>query len=289
MQSRFRLWLLLGLVALGCSTHILNAASWAHTWEIHRNAWWQLTWRAPDLQDNTLVMLYLPEGHRLQQDYEAWGPLNMIYRAGPAEAPLIQSEVLNADTAYDVLQLVERENRVREISVLQDYNNLLLLSIPSQYSCLHAIDGQMPHYSEYETLLVKQVGEYSHIERILPDGTAPTPPDNIFGAEPEHGWCYYYQTAALARQRGDWAEVVRIGDQAIAAGLEPLDKSEWLVFIEAYVNLGRYQEAQAIYLKDIKGRRELRLPLCNNLAENPGYPPEFGYDYEKIFELLCDS
>lgn len=289
LHPRFRMWLLLGMVALGSSTHYLNAASWADTWQMHRTAWWQLTWRAPALQDDTLVMLYLPEGYRLQQDYEAWGPLNLIYHPGAAEAPLIQSEVLNEDTSYDVLQLLERENQVREIPVLQDFNNLLLLSVPSPLSCLHVIDGQLPFYSEFESLLVKQVGEYSNIDRILTSGAAPVPSHAIFGAEPEHGWCYYYQSAALARQRGDWAEAAHLGDQAIAAGLEPLDKSEWLVFIEAYVNLGRYQDVQAIYQQDIKGRRELRLPLCRSLADDPGYPPEFGYDYIRIYEILCDS
>lgn len=288
VQPRIRTPLLLGLLALGVSTHILNAAAWADTWQTQRQAWWQLTWRAPDIAEDTLVMLYLPEGERLQQDYEAWGPLNLIYNPGPAEAPYIQSEVLNRDTAYDVLQLLERENQLREVPVWQDFNNLLLLSVPSSYSCLHVIDGQLPVYSEYEDLLVRQVGEYSHPERILTEGTALTPPRRIFGAEPAHGWCYTYQLASLARQRGDWEEVTRLGDEAMAAGLEPLDKSEWVPFIEAHANLGRYEDAQKLFNQNLKGRRELRLPLCQSLQTDPGYPPEFGYDYEAVYDIICN-
>ncbi len=289
VQPRLRTPLLLCILALGVSTHILNAADWARTWQMQRQAWWQLTWRAPDISDDTLVMLYFPQNRRLQQDYESWGPLNMIYNPGPAESPDIQSEVLNGETAYDVLQQVEHENQVREVPVWQDFHNLLLLTVPSGYSCLHVIDGQLPVYSEYEDLLVKQVGEYSVPERIITNGSAPTPPASIFGAEPEHGWCYTYQLASLARQNGDWETIARLGDEAIAAGLEPLDKSEWVPFIEAYANLGRYEDARHIFNQDIKGRRELRLPLCRSLAADPGYPPEFGYDYESIYTILCDS
>jgi hypothetical protein len=290
IHPRFRVWLLAGLVALGISTHILNASAWGEMWELHRSAWWQLTWRAPDIQDDTVVVAYFPDGYRLQQDYEAWGPLNLIYDYGPVDAPRIQSEVLNGETAYDIMQQLERVNRVREIPVLQDFNNLLLLTIPSHsFSCLHVIDGQLPHYSEFESLLVKQVGAFSDAGRIVTEGKAPTPQMQIFGPEPEHGWCYYYQKAALARQRGDWEEVARLGDEARDKGFEGFDKSEMLIFLEAYVNLGRYEDAQGIFQKDIKGRRELRLPLCAHLQTDPGYPPEYGYDYEKVFEILCDS
>ena len=42
---------------------------------------------------------------RLQQDYETWGPVNLIYRPGAASTPAIQAEVLNGETAYDILKL----------------------------------------------------------------------------------------------------------------------------------------------------------------------------------------
>lgn len=29
--------------------------------------------------------------------------------------------------------------------------------------------------------------------------------------------------------------------------------------------------------------------LCTFLSEDPGYPPEFGYDYQTINEMLCKS
>ncbi|NWG34637.1 MAG: hypothetical protein HXY42_09360 [Chloroflexi bacterium] len=64
------------------------------------------------------------------------------------------------------------------------------------------------------------------------------PPHFLFGPEPSHGWCYYYQKATFARQRGDWEEVLIIGEQAFDQGLEPQDLIEWMPFLQAYAVSG---------------------------------------------------
>jgi hypothetical protein len=71
--------------------------------------------------------------------------------------------------------------------------------------------------------------------------------------------------------------------------LETNDKSEMIPFFEALVNLGRLEEARVLFNKEIKGNAGVRLPLCTSLAQDPGYPPEFGYDYQTIYKLLCNS
>ena len=289
LRPNFRKWILIVLIGISVSTQVLNAGDWAQLWDYQRETWWQLTWRAPDIKDDSMVMAYFPDGYRLQQDYEAWGPLNIIYRPGPAEAPAIQSEVLNSDTSYDILKFNVRDNRDRDIKLHRDFNNLLLISLPSSVSCIHVIDGTLPVYSESETLTVQQVGTYSHVDRIIPTGTAPIPPAQIFGPEPERSWCYYYQKASLARQTGNWAEIGKLYDQANALKLEASDKSELIPFFEALINLGRLDDAKALFNKDIKGRAKMRFPLCESLTKDPQYPPEFHYDYKTISDILCHS
>jgi hypothetical protein len=51
-------------------------------------------------------------------------------------------------------------------------------------------------------------------------------------------WCYYYEKADLARQRGDWEEVLSLGAQALEKGFAPQDKIEWLPFLQAYAVAG---------------------------------------------------
>jgi hypothetical protein len=288
-QPVFRRWALVALVLISVSTQVLNADYWERYWEVQREMVWQLTWRAPDIQDDTLVMASLSGGFNPQQDYEVWGPINLIYNPGAAKAPAIQAEVLNSATAYDILRKEVRNNLVRDIRLRRDFSNLLLISYPSSASCFHVIDGTLPIYSGSESLLVQQVGSYSRVDRIIPSGEAPIPPASIFGAEPPRGWCYYYQKASLARQAGDWEEMGRLYDKVRELNLETDDTSEVIPFLEGLVNLGRYEDARSLYREEIKGRAEVRLPLCNTLATDPGYPPEFGYDYKMIHEILCNS
>lgn len=288
-QPAFRRLILIALVGISVSTQILNADYWEQYWKVQREMWWQMTWRAPNIQADTLVMAYVSEGYNPQQDYEIWGPLNLIYNPGPAKAPAIQAEVLNSDTSFSIFKKEVLNNHVRDIKLHRDFNNLLLLSIPSSGSCLHVIDGTLPVYSASESLLVQNLGTYSHVDRIVPSGTAPVPPISIFGAEPTYDWCYYYQKASLARQSGNWEEISKLYDQVRELDLETDDKSEVIPFFEGLVNQGRYDDARSLYSTQIKGQNEMRFPLCTFLANDPGYPPEFGYDYEKIYEILCKS
>lgn len=288
-QPKFRSLVPIALIGISVSTQVLNADYWKPFWEYQRQMWWQLTWRAPDIKDDTLVMTYSSGGYNPQQDYEVWGPINLIYNPEPAETPIIQAEVLNSTTAYNVVGQDVINNYVRDIKLHRDFNNVLVMSRSPISGCLHVIDGRLPVYSESESSLIRQVGEYSQVDRIISSGTAPVPPAAIFGAEPEHGWCYYYQKASLARQNGDWEGIVRLYEEALALNLETADKSELIPFFEAFVNLRKFEDAETLYHKQIKGNPEMRFSICNFLANDPGYPPEFGYDYETIYKLLCNS
>ena len=288
LQPPFRKWLLFVLIGISVTTQLLNAYDWQNYWTYQREMWWQLTWRAPDIQDGTVIMTYSSGGYNPQQDYEVWGPVNLIYRPYPAEAPPIQAEVLNTDTSYSVFKGETVDMFARDIPLHKDFHDMLLLTVSPRSSCLHVIDGTLPVYSESDALLAKQVGEYSRIDQIVTSGTAPVPPAAIFGTEPEHDWCYYYQKASLARQTGDWQEIKRLYKQTKKLGLNTDDKSELIPFLEALVNLGDHEEARMLY-KQVRGNARLRLPLCNALAQDPGYPPEFGYNYEKINQILCEE
>jgi len=145
-QPNFRRLIFIALIGISVSTQILNADYWVEYWKIQRDMWWQMTWRAPAIRADTLVMAYISGGYNPQQDYEVWGPLNLIYNPNPAKAPAIQAEVLNSETSYSILEKEVRNNHVRDIKLHRDFNNVLLLSIPSSISCLHVIDGRWRIY-----------------------------------------------------------------------------------------------------------------------------------------------
>src|SRR6266542_686655 len=82
-QPGFRRPFLIALMLISISTQSLNSDNWEQYWEYQRQMWWQLTWRAPDIQDDTLVMTYSASGYNPEQDYEIWGPINLIYNPQP--------------------------------------------------------------------------------------------------------------------------------------------------------------------------------------------------------------
>jgi pentatricopeptide repeat protein len=164
-----------------------------------------------------------------------------------------------------------------------------LISIPSTSSCIHVIDGALPIYAENEPLLTQLIAEHSHVDRIISSGTSPIPSQSIFGAEPTHDWCYYYQKASLARQQGNWEEVNSLYNEAISLGFKPNDKSEIIPFIEALVNIGKQEEALELYNKELKGFIKIRFPLCKAFDTNRDYNPAPAYNAEKIYQILCNS
>jgi hypothetical protein len=71
----------------------------------------------------------------------------------------------------------------------------------------------------------------------------------LFGSEPAHDWCYYYQKASLARQQGDWQTAARLGEEVGRSGLLPTDVTEWLPFYQAAFHL--QDQARASELAEI--------------------------------------
>lgn len=286
-KPKFRVGVLVALLGLSAATQSLNIDYWAKFWELQRSLWWQLTWRAPDLRDETLLMAVLPDGYNLQQDYEIWGPVNRIYRNLPLSLPAIQAEVLNPETIVNVYEGSFTDPYVRDIFLPHFYQNLLLVSQPNLSSCVHVIDGSLPVYSASERFIVRQAGGYSRIDRILPQGQAPVPPPAIFGAEPPRGWCYFYQQASLARQLGDWERVAQLFDAATQAGEQPADPSEAFVFIEGLMNTGRQADAAALAARYVKDNPALRHSLCQELNDLPAGSVPPGYRQDALQALLC--
>ncbi|NPV56663.1 MAG: hypothetical protein HPY76_08340 [Anaerolineae bacterium] len=82
---------------------------------------------------------------------------------------------------------------------------------------------------------------FSNIDLISP-GNA-TPPW-LFGDEPAHTWCYFFQKAELARQNHDWDEINRLGDEAEAGGWQASQPAEYLPFLEAAARAGNLQDVR---------------------------------------------
>jgi len=225
----------------------------------------------------------LPPGYRLAESYEIWGPANIIYRP-ESETLKIPAEVLTRSTAQNIIRGTFDEREQRGAEFIRDFNNVLILSMPTPLNCVNTIDGQKYELSQAEDLLVVQVAPYSQIDRIDTSAASHIPPASIFGDEPEHTWCFYYQKMSLARQMGDWNEVTRMADEALANEYKPLDLSEWMPVYEGYANTDRKKDARNIS-RILRSDKDLQHSICSQLEEWSDIPSD--YNYEFIYGELC--
>jgi hypothetical protein len=89
----------------------------------------------------------------------------------------------------------------------------------------------------------------------------------IYYPEPEHGWCYYFEKADLAKQFGDWEEVVRLGNTALKLGDHPNNPVERFVFIEGYAHVGDWEQAIKLSRESYRVSKEYAGPLLCVLWE----------------------
>lgn len=293
--QRIRMMLLVGLVGLAVLAHHGLAAQAVREEKTISDFWWQVVWRAPDIRSGTTMAVIYPGIPYAEGNDVVWGPANFIYYPEeqshtPVTIP-ISATRMEADSILEII----RGNRnfektdlvIKNISIDYDYENLLILSQPSEGSCMHAIDARWPDISIYDQPLLHASFQNSKIENIVPHGESPVPPAYAFGEELPHEWCYYYQKADLARQRGDWQEVARLGDEAQKLGYHPNDPAEWMPFLQAYAFLGDEKQVKGISTR-INTEPFYKQQACTNssaMAEH-GYPlPSEMRNY--VNELFC--
>ena len=231
-----------GLLLVSMLTQHANAVKYAQETSMFKMFWWQVSWRAPQLQKSTTLIANYPVGGA-EEDYFVWGPASLIYypeKQNPeAIQPGLYAAVLNSSAVTKILarERQQYDNR-KNIVTYPNYRNLLILTQPMSTSCVHVIDGSQPEYSRSERDSIRVVGAYSEIEHVLTDEMPRVPPVVVFGPEPPHEWCFFYEKADLARQRGDWDEVLKLGAQALDKGFAPKDSVEWIPFLQAYAVAG---------------------------------------------------
>jgi hypothetical protein len=232
------------LLTIAMMTQMFNTQFFADFWKAERALWWQLSWRAPDLEMDTVILPSMPNDYQLAESYEVWGPANLIYH--PNDPLDISGEIINNQTYHWLRSGDQYGKTIRRVDVSMDFSKNLLTSLPNENSCLHVYGEEYPVVSEYDPLLISSLVNYSSYNRIIASAVSPDVPVEIFGEEPEHGWCYTYQKASLAFQQENWEEIIKLGDAAFAQGIEPGDDMELLPFYEAYARSGLYDDANKL-------------------------------------------
>ena len=92
----------------------------------------------------------------------------------------------------------------------------------------------------------------------------------IYGPEPEHDFCYYFEKADLARQFKDWDSVVKYGETALSLENHPFEPAEQFVFIEGYAHVGEWERAVDLSKRVYEGSSQVTGPMLCRLWRRIG-------------------
>jgi hypothetical protein len=254
------------LVSVAVLTHYGNTIRSVYETKATRNFWQQVAWRAPNIEDGVTLVVSYPNSP-LAEDYFIWGPANFIYRPEKQSAnPVIiklPAAVLTGDVVNQIVADNGVETPLRRGNYLErDFGNVLVMIQTSENGCVRIIDGNAPELSPADADRLKLIAPRSRLDAVITDGESPTLPANIFGKEPEHGWCYFYQKADLARQRGEWEKVPALLNQALDGGYYPNDSLEWMPFLQAAAIQDDVKQVREM-TKILTADKILGIQVCN--------------------------
>lgn len=263
------------LIGLSVIFQLQNANDYRWIWTNQMRLSWQLAWRAPQLKaptaiisENELIpnqglfstsaslnLLYPQSQNSGNLSYWAY-TLRPRYAAGASNPPSF-----SFSTTFRTLKYSGSSP-----------NTILVQNDPTRGNCLWILspdDKDDPYLPD----LTREFLQASNLDRIIPEPNAPGyPPQEFFGAEPAHDWCFYYQKVSLAVQAGDWQQASSLANEALNLGYTPSSSAsnsphEWLPFIEAYAHIGRPQDARQLTLAAFEQDAKYRQRLCS-LWEN---------------------
>jgi hypothetical protein len=124
-----------------------------------------------------------------------------------------------------------------------------------------------PNYDTHDPQLPDLILEalpYSNLDRIVlePEREANLPV-NVFGPVPETDWCYFFERADLARQRGDWQQVVALGEQTLNLSDSLHDASEGVLFIQGYAYTDQWTKAVKLSKDVTRINVDVRPMVCS--------------------------
>lgn len=254
--------------------------------------WWQFSWRVPALKAGTMLAVNYPQ-IEYTEDYETVsGPADLIYfptptNASPVVYPVTAMSLTDNDLLDTYVGRLSMERTIRSHTFVIDYGNALVISQPDPNACVHVLDARWPDLSAMDKSAFLLIAPKSKVENVMTDVEPAQVPERIFGAEPVHDWCYYYQKADLARQVGDWQGIADLNKRVASLGLHPNDQIEWTPFLQAAAVLGDEKQVKQISTR-INSVMFYKQQACQNLRamSGYGYPLAPGMN-ELVGELFC--
>jgi hypothetical protein len=269
VNSTGQKYILGALMVFSIAAQIWMVNVYRNDWRTQLDYYWQLYWRAPSIQPGTALFSFEQPSPFVTHHSDAGFALNVLYH--------YQTE--NGNLPYWFFSRQYHFNYVPDDLFDKDFRGLhfdgntskgiaILHQAPN--SCLRVLDTiyvDDPILQGRDVLI-----NVSNPSRILPDPDAPPPDPDIFGQEPEHDWCYYFEKGDLARQVGDWKTAIALYKESQEKGLAASFGSEYIPFIEAYAQTADWANAAKLTQLAQKTNSGHKKILCNTWSRYSTLP-----------------
>ncbi len=260
-SQRTQMILLALLIGFAVSRQFRLEEVFRSDWKTQQDLFWQMSTRIPALEKGTILISNdLPVTYF--SDNSLTGPLNWIYSPpGEMNVILYFASVRIGKTLTSLEPGQPHEHYYVGPTFYGNTSNIVLFNYDPP-GCLHVIDPEIDEGNRLLPELLRDNAQYSNQNVILFDRKAVLP-KQFYNEEPQHRWCFYFTQAELARQEGDWDQVVKLGNKAFTLADHPNDPEEYFVFIEGYANTGDWEKAVELSQVSYKiSKNFVRPALC---------------------------
>ncbi|MGE5072763.1 MAG: hypothetical protein ACM3MF_04980, partial [Anaerolineae bacterium] len=257
------------LIALAAGSQALSADAFRRDWTTQKALFWQMFWRAPGIKPGTTLLMN--EGPlKFYADNSLTGALNWIYDPGNRSGSMEYVLFFPTSRLGGTLRDLSAGQPIQYDFISEVFTGSTSQALAFYYAppgCLRLLDPQIDAENRLiaDDSLMREAAALSSAQWITSKGNAQMPA--IYGPEPAHGWCYYFERASLAAQSGDWAQVAKLGDAALQLSDHPNDPVERFVFIEGYAQTGNWSRARDMALQSYEVSPRVVGPLlCKLIA-----------------------
>ena len=240
------------LIGFAIGAQFITARSYMLIWQAQQDFFWQLAWRAPALESNTLLVSDDLPFSKYYSGPSLTAPLNLIYAPESNSHNLPYLFLLvsqQGDVIPDLVPDEPIESYFRSFEFNGNTSAMLVFKKPAD-GCLRILtadDSTDEFLLSLRNSFWHSAIPLSNLDRIISNPENPAiPPGEFFGSENRNQWCYYFEKADLARQNQDWAKTIQWYQDAQAAGFHPLLDSEKLPLVEAYLKMNEVEKALEI-------------------------------------------
>ncbi|HET9914856.1 MAG TPA: hypothetical protein VFQ13_23400 [Anaerolineales bacterium] len=268
LPARLRIILASLLLAFAAGWQVMVSDAFRRDWQAQKDLFWQMTWRVPGLQPNTVVLMN--EELSFYADNSISAPLNWIYMQGGGSEQIDYVLFYPTNRLNKALPSLQKDIPIQYDYIAGHFEGNTSDALAFYYdppACLRLLEPDLDSNNRFilAESLMREASALTNPDRILRDGKAQMP--SVYFPEPVPGWCYYFEKADLAGQFGDWETVTRLGDEAFAGSDYPNNPVERFVFIEGYAHAGDWEQSLKLSRESYKVSKSYVGPLLCRLWE----------------------